>query len=370
MTRIPLTRPTLGAAELARVDAVLRSGMLVQGAAVAAFEAAIAARIGAAHGVAVSTGTTAIQLALLAAGVGPGDEVVVPDFCVPSVAAAVLHPGADVVLCDVDPSTFNLSPETVARALTPATRAVVAVHQFGIPCGIGALLDSLPAGRGIEVIEDAACALGARGDRGRCGAQTRLGCFSFHPRKIITTGEGGLVSTGEGGLADRLRWLRNHGMRRGPAGIVFEEIGYAGRMSDLHASIGLAQVERCDAILAGRARAAAWYRERLEAVDRVQSQPAVWHPGRVYQSLVVRLGDSSRRDRAVASLRERGIESTVGTYAIHRQAAFGARCRTAPGGLGGSEAAAAESITLPLWPEMSVDAVDRVVENLREVTSG
>lgn len=363
MTRIPLTRPSLGATELERIKQVLDSGMLVQGRVVRDFEEAIAAWLGVEFAIAVSTGTTAIHLALAAVGLGPGDEVIVPDFCFPSVAAAVLHTGATPVLCDVDPNTYNLDLTRVERALSPRTKAVLAVHQFGIPCGAGGLRDALDC----EIIEDAACAFGARDEHGNCGTVGRAACFSFHPRKIITTAEGGVVTTSDPELAERVGWLRSHGMRRTPSGVRFAEIGYPGRMSEVHAAIGLAQMDRLESIISGRARAAALYRAAFADIEQVHAGPGIWHPGRVYQSLVVNLSPSQNRDRVVALLREHGIESTIGTYAIHRLPVFAQRSRLVDDGLEGSERCADFSVTLPLWPEMAANDVDRVVETLKQV---
>ncbi len=191
--------------------------------------------------------------------------------------------------------------------------------------------------------------------------------MSLHPRKIITTAEGGLVVTREAELADRVGWLRNHGMLRTPRGIVFQEIGIAARMSEVHAAIGIAQMERLDGIIEGRARSALQYRERLVDADGIVPTPATWHPGRVYQSLVLRLRDGIDRDHVVASLRAQGIESTLGTYAIHRQPAFAARCRLSVGGLAGSVTSTDQSITLPLWPDMAEADVDRVTDALQEL---
>ncbi len=360
--RIPLTKPVLGSEEGDLVREVLNSGYLVSGPRTAAFEEGLAARIGVAHVVAVNSGTTAIHLLLEAMGIGPGDEVVVPDFCFPSVAASVLHAGAECVLCDVDADSFNLDVARAERALTSRTKAILAVHQFGIPCG-AERLKSL----GVHVLEDAACALGAIDDGGNCGSVGVAGCHSFHPRKIITTAEGGAISTNDGALADRLRRRRNHGMARGPRGVDFVELGRPGRLSDVHAAIGVAQLARLDDLIAGRRRAALSYRPRLAAIEGVIAPDQLWVDGRVYQGLVVRIASRFDRDRVVAKLRDRGIESTIGTYAIHQQGVFAARCSVAPGGLEGSVTAAAQSLTLPLWPDMPEALVARVTENLAEV---
>ena len=360
---IRLTRPTLGASELDAVRRVLASGHLVQGPTVAAFEVALSERLGVPHVVACSTGTTAIQLALLGLGLKAGDEVIVPDFVFPSVAAAVLMTGAMPVVCDIDPDTFNMNPALVQAAVTEYTQAVVAVHQFGVPCDALAIADATL----LPVIEDAACALGARDRGGLCGTQTGLGCFSFHPRKIITTGEGGAVAVHDKGIADRLRHLRQHGMRPGPqGGMEFPEFGVAGRMSDLHAAIGLAQLERLDEIIAGRARAAALYRGLLTLDDRVLTGPSTWHPGRVYQGMVVRLADEYDRDVVVAGLRALGVESTIGTYSISSHPGLLKAIEVVKGGVPGSKLAARQSLTLPLWPEMTEGDVDSVVAALAQ----
>ncbi len=362
---IRLTRPSIDDAELAELARVLASGQLVQGPAVAAFESALAEalRVPPSTVVACSTGTTALQLALAALSVGPGDDVVLPDFVFPSVASAVIYTGATPVVCDVDPDSFNVTLETVSAVMTKRTRAVIAVHQFGVPCDV----QSLSGGLTCPVIEDAACALGTRGTTGYAGTQTGLGCFSFHPRKIITTGEGGAVVALDSGHSTRLRHLRQHGMRFGPSGVDFPEVGYAARMSELHAAVGLAQMRKLDAIVAGRARAAEAYRARLASVTAIRTTPWTWHPDRVYQGLVVLLDPALDRARVIAGLRERGVESTIGTYAIHTQAGFRSVVRASPSGLRGSRYAADHSLTLPLRPDMTDDDIDQVCVALRHV---
>ena len=204
-------------------------------------------------------------------------------------------------------------------------------------------------------------------DNGRpCGTWGEAGCFSFHPRKIITSGEGGLICTNNEELSDQFRTLRNHGMRPSTIGVKFEQIGLSARMTELHAAVGLAQVDQLDALIEGRNRVAQWYREALDGVDGLIVSDATWHPDRVYQSLVVRVETPHLRDRLMTTLRERGIESTLGTYAIHQQSAFAERCQRAKDGLMESARAQAETLTLPLWAGLSQGQVDRVVQGLRE----
>jgi dTDP-4-amino-4,6-dideoxygalactose transaminase len=363
MNLIPLTQLMLGDDELQHICAVLESGYVVSGPRVQAFESRLSTFLGIQDAVACNSGTSAIQLALMALDIGSGDEVVVPDFCYPSVASAVLHTGADVVLCDIDPGTYNMDFSSLQRALSIRTKAVLAVHQFGLPCGATAIADVADC----QVIEDAACALGAQGKDGPCGTQTVAGCFSFHPRKILTTAEGGLVTSHNPELLERCRWLRSHGVRSVQGRGQFEELGLAARMTDVHAAIGLAQMDRLDEMIAGRARSAAMYQQQLAALASVELHPSLWVPERVYQSMVVNLSPEFERDGVVASLREKGIESTIGSYAIHQQKPFGS-CRIASGGLPGSVAAASASITLPLWPDMEESVVSRVVDTLKKVT--
>ena len=359
---IPLTQLLIGNEERTRLMEVLDSGYLASGPRVAEFEAALSDYFGFDHSVAVGSGTDAIRLALAALNVGPGQDVVVPDFCFPSVAAAVLQTGARCLLCDVDPNTYNMTPETVASTLTPATTAVVVVHQFGVPCDAMKIAAVSPC----PVIEDAACALGAKDTHGYCGTQTELGCFSFHPRKIVTTAEGGLVISSNPQLAERCRWLRSHGFHRSGGMTTFEEPGFSARMSDVHAAIGLGQLANIETIITGRARSAAMYRQAFQNLDGICDNDATWHPNRVYQSMVVNLAPEIDRDQVVAHLRKSGIESTIGTYAIHRLSAF-SDCVVPSAGLAGSTEAYLRSITLPLWPDMDSEVVEKVVAALGEV---
>src|SRR5205085_4175000 len=247
----------VGAAELEAVAEVLESGRLTMGPKVLELEAGLAAACEVEHAVAVSSGTAALYLAVLALGVGPGDEVVVPAYTFPATANVVALAGATPVLVDIDPMTMNLE---IGRAhVTPQTKAVIAVHLFGRPAPI----ERLP--EGVAVLEDAAGALGAK-RRGRpCGGLGALGCLSFHPRKVVTTGEGGAVTTDDPALADAVRRMRHHGIEpRGDFEIAVPGLNY--RLSDILCAVGIPQLARLDELLAGRARIAAGYTERLSGV--------------------------------------------------------------------------------------------------------
>jgi dTDP-4-amino-4,6-dideoxygalactose transaminase len=353
---IRLARPDVGAEELAAVAEVLESGQLTMGPKVAELEAALAAACEVPHAVAVSSGTAALHLAVLALGIGDGDDVLVPAYTFPATANVVALAGARPVLVDVDPVTMNLDPAQVATKLTPRTRAVLGVHLFGRPLDWETLADAVP--NGVQLVEDAAGALGAR-RRGRaCGSLGVLGCLSFHPRKIVTTGEGGAVTTARADLADEVRRLRHHGIEpRGPFEI--ERAGLNYRLSDILCAVGIPQVERLDDLLAARTRLAAAYAERLGGlVDVPDAEPGDTHG---WQAYVVRL---ERRDEALQALRETGIEAQIGTYALHRLAAYRDQ-----GEFPGADLCFERALALPFHTRLSEDDLDRVVGVLDKVVS-
>ncbi|OPZ90782.1 MAG: UDP-4-amino-4-deoxy-L-arabinose--oxoglutarate aminotransferase [candidate division TA06 bacterium ADurb.Bin417] len=262
---------------------------------------------------AVSSGTAALHLSLLACGIGPGDEVLVPAFTFPATANVVELAGARPVLVDVDPESFNLDPDRLEAALTPRTRAIMPVHLFGNPAEMEAIL-ALAGKHGLAVIEDAAGAFGSRGRDRACGSFGAAGCFSFHPRKLITTGEGGLVVTGDPALADRLRRLRNHGLDAAGA---FQAAGFNYRMTELAAALGLNQLPEVDRMLAERQELAAAYRSRLAGLPGLAFQRVAGDSLSAWQAFVVRIDGRENRP-LVAELKRAGVEANIGTYAIHR----------------------------------------------------
>jgi len=368
--RLPLIRPDIGFAEVeADLRAILDSGQLTSGPYVRRFEAALAEAVGVRHAISTTSATTALHLGLVALGVGPGDEVLVSDFTFPASGNVVVEVGAVPVLVDCRAGGFDLDVEHAASLVNDRTRAVLAIDPFGQPADLPALVDLCRA-HGLHLVEDAACALGASRQGTACGAWPDVGCFSFHPRKVVTTGEGGAVTTDDDALADRLRLLRNHGGRRGPAvGLEFVEHGFNYRLSEIPAALGLAQMGRLDAILADRARTASCYDQRLAGVAGV-TVPAT-PPGSVWsnQSYVVLLDEAVDRDAVVAALAASDIETTLGTYALHAQPAF-ARYGYAPGDLERSWAAQQRSLTLPIVPAMPDHQVDRVVDALAAAIEG
>jgi perosamine synthetase len=352
LASLRLAWPDVGAEELAEVAAVLESGQLTMGPKVAELEAELARACEVPHAVAVSSGTAALHLALLALGIGEGDEVLVPAYTFPATANVVVLAGARPVLVDVDPATMNLDLERAAAAVTPRTRAVLAVHLFGRPLDWDALARSLP--ERVALVEDAAGALGAR-SRGRaCGSLGALGCLSFHPRKIVTTGEGGAVTTRDSELADAVRSLRHHGIEaRGDFEIRSPGLNY--RLSDVLCALGLPQVRRLAELLEARARLAAAYTQRLAGlVDTPAADEGDTHG---WQAYVVGL---DRRDEALAALRSEGIEAQIGTYALHLLAAYADQ-----GEFPGARRAFERALALPFHSRLTQDDVDRVVGALR-----
>ena len=348
---IRLARPDVGSAELDAVAKVFASGMLTMGSKVGELERMLAGACGTADAVVVSSGTAALHLAVMALGLGPGDDVIVPAYTFPATANAVELCGARAVLVDIDPDTFNLDVARVADAVGPRTRAVLAVHLFGRPLEWEELQTAVP--QEVALVEDAAGALGARYRDTPCGALGLMGCLSFHPRKIVTTGEGGAVTTDEPELAQAVRRLRHHGIAAG-ADFDIAEPGLNYRLSDILCAIGIPQVERLEQLLAARERVAGWYTERLEHL--VLTPSAAEGDCHGWQAYVVQL---DRRDEALRSLRAEGIEAQIGTYALHRLTAYRDR-----GFFPGADRAFERALALPFAATMTEAECDRVAAAL------
>lgn len=363
--RVWLARPQVDEAEIDEIRGVLASGWLTQGPKVAEFESMVAARIGVPHAMAVTSATTALQLSLAALGVGPGDEVLVPDFTFPATANVVVQQRAQPVLVDIDLATFAMDPTDLAAKITPRARAIIPVHPFGLPADMDPIME-VAAGHGLPVIEDAACALGAEYAGRPAGSIGLAGCFSFHPRKSITTGEGGMITTSDEAFADRVALLRNHGGVRSGSRYLFEEAGFNYRLSDILAAVGVAQMRKLDQMLDARRRAAARYDEVLDSAGLEWLQRPRVPAGRrhTYQSYVVLLDPQVDRDGVIANLSAMGVETTLGTYALHAQPYFARTYGLSPGDIPHSFRAFTSTLALPLHPGIGVDEVDFVVSQL------
>ncbi|WP_094219078.1 DegT/DnrJ/EryC1/StrS family aminotransferase [Streptomyces diastatochromogenes] len=371
--RIPVMIPWLGEEEArAASDAVL-SGWVAQGPRVAEFERAFAERVGAEHGIAVSSCTTALHLSLVVLGLGPGDEVVVPSLSFIATANAVRYVGAEPVFADVDGVTGNLTPATVEAVRTPRTKAVLAVHQGGVPADVHSLRAAC-AEWDLPLVEDAACAIGSTVGGKPVGHGALIAAWSFHPRKLVTTGEGGMVTTDDATWAARLRRLREHGMNASaaerhasnrPVLESYLEVGFNYRMTDVQAAIGLVQLGKLDAMIARRRELAARYDALLHDVPGLTPVRDPAHGQSNFQSYWVLLDQDFPvgRDDLLAALAEAGVSARRGIMAAHLEPAYADHPR-AP--LPVTEHLTRDSLILPLFHTMTEAQQDRVVAALRE----
>jgi len=367
---IPLARPEIGAREEELVLEVLRSRHLSLGPRLPAFEQALGERIGARHVSAVSSGTAGLHLALRAAGVAAGDEVVTTPFSFVASANSVLYEGARPVFCDIDPRTLNIDPEAAAAAVGERTAGLLPVHIFGYPAAMDAL-EALAASKALWIVEDACEALGAVHSDGRAvGARGNPAVFAFYPNKQLTTGEGGAVVSPVAEMKAKSDSERNQGRAPDMDWLDHDRLGFNYRLSDIACALGLAQLERLDAMLAARARIAGLYGEALAGIDRLELPcPDADGDRRSWFVYVVQLPPGVDRDETIRDLRARGIDSKPYLPAIHLMSFYRERFGHREGEFPVCEDVARRSLALPFFPELADGQVERVATALREVLS-
>lgn len=381
---VPIARTDLTEDEISSVLAPLRSGWLVQGPHVAAFQDKWSAFTGAPQSIAVTSCTTALHLSLAALGFGPGDEAIVPAFTWISTANVVEHLGGRVVFCDIDLNTFNIDVEQIAAKITPATKAILPVHLFGLAADMTAIC-TLAKKHNLWVVEDAACGFGSLYHGQHVGTFGDTGCFSFHPRKAITTGEGGMVTTGNAELAEQIKRLRDHGaaisdLQRhlGPKPYLLADhpdAGYNQRMTDIQGAIGAAQMDRANAIVAERRRLAAIYNEAFADIEWLQtpsepegyqhgyqSYPCLFRPQKVLQGAIRNVNEA--RNAWMENLQKAGISTRPATHAVHMLSFYAEKYGLEPGDFPNAHAANDCSISLPLFHGMTEDEQAYVIEKV------
>jgi dTDP-4-amino-4,6-dideoxygalactose transaminase len=342
---IPISKPFIGEAEKQAVLQVLESGMLVQGPRTAALEEKWAAACGTRYAVATSSGTTALQLALVAHGIGPGDEVITTPFTFIASVNSILYTGARPVFVDIRADTFNIDPDLIEVAITPRTRAIMPVHLYGYPCDMDAIL-AIAGHHGLAVVEDAAQAIGADYN-GRPVGSFGTGCFSLYATKNVMSGEGGMITTGDETFAQRCRMLRNHGMQRR---YYHDMLGYNMRMTDLHAAIGLAQIDRLAEFTAARRANAAYLNEHITSVCTPTVQAGYGH---VWHQYTIRVDRGRNRDAAVRQLNEAGIGTGIFYPVPANKQAHLADLGLGDISLPVAERMAREVISLPVHPQLT-----------------
>ena len=376
---ISISLPFTGEEEWQACREPLMTGWLTQGPKVAAFEKAFAERHGVKHALATTSCTTGLHLILAAMGIGPGDEVIVPAFTWVATANVVLYCGATPVFADVDRETNNIVPAEVAKKITPRTKAVIAVHLFGLCADMDGLKKAIPPH--VRIIEDAACASGAAYRGTSAGNLGYAAAFSFHPRKAITTGEGGMVTTNDDGLAETANMLRNHGAsvseeqrHKGPRPYLLPEfnlLGYNYRMTDVQGAIGLAQMGKLDRFLAERQKWAEYYRERLAGISWLRLPRFPENGVHAWQAFVTYV-DPQRapmpRNDLMQKLQEAGIATRPGTHAVHMLGYYREKFGLTPDDFPGARDCDANTMAIPLHNRMSAEDYEYVVATIKSLS--
>jgi perosamine synthetase len=372
---IPIAKPNLSEEEERAVLQALRSGWIVQGPKAAEFERTVAEYVGVRHAVATSSCTTALHLALILRGIRAGDEVIIPSFTFIATANAVVYTGATPVFVDIDPQTYNIDAACIEAAITPRTKAIMPVHQIGLAADMD-YINAIARRHGLYVIEDAAAAIGAIYKGKRVGSLGNPTCFSFHPRKVITSGEGGIIVTDDEALAELARILRAHGMslpdltRHHGDSVVIEEyyqLGYNYRLSDLHAAVGVEQMKKLDYLLTRRKQLAERYNEALVQLDCVQLPFSSDDTPHSYQSYMIQLQSYApkTRDQVMQELLDVGVATRRGVMAIHMEPYY--RQRFPEVWLPVTETATRHTLLLPIYSTMTTVEQEYVIDHLLRI---
>jgi dTDP-4-amino-4,6-dideoxygalactose transaminase len=386
--KIPITKPFFGEEEKKAILEPLESGWVVQGPKVAEFEALFAEFTGAKYAVATTSCTTALHLSLIALGLGPGDEVILPSFTFVATANAVEYTGATPVFCDIDLDTFNIDVDQIGERIARKTRAIIPVHLFGLSADMKPIME-VAEQRGLSLVEDGACGFGSYYRGRHVGTFGHAGCFSFHPRKAITTGEGGMITTGDSGMNVALRSLRDHGasksdLRRhvekgGSLLPEFDQVGYNYRLTDIQGALGIAQMRAAEGIIAARKARAERYDLMLKGEDWLRCPECPNGSSHSYQSYVCMLTLEAeeltiervsvlneRRNELMDRLAERGIATRQGTHAVHTLGYYREKYNLKPEDYLKSFAAERLSVALPLYAQMTDDEQDYVITELKK----
>lgn len=361
--KIKLIEPVVGKEEIKNIGKVLRSGWLTEGPQAAEFEERIKKYIDVKYAIAATSCTAAIELALRALKIGPGDEVIVPDFTHPATGNMVRWVGATPVLVDVDMSSYNIDPREVEMAITKKTRCILPVSWGGNPLDIGPL-DEMKEKHDLLIVEDAACSLGAEYDGKKTGTMADITCLSFHPRKIITTGEGGMSVTDDPDYAERMGHLKKFGMETSNGEIKFTGDGTNYKLSDVLAAIGLAQMDKIDAIIKRRIELAKHYTNLLVKVDSVRAPEKKENTTHTYQTYAIYIEKDGVRDKIIEDLRKKNIETQIGTYSLHLQPSYKRAKRV--GRLERAEKLYRNLLALPMCHSMTEKDQEYIVSELKK----
>ncbi len=374
MFNIPITKPDLGEEEKQLISQVIESGWVSQGPKVAEFEEIFARYVGARHAVATTSCTTALHAALSVSGIGPGDEVIVPSLSFIATANSVLYCGATPVFVDVDPETCNIDVQKIEETVTKKTRAIMPVHQMGLPADLDPIKKIAEKNK-LLIIEDAACAIGSAYENTKIGGHGNIACFSFHPRKIITTGEGGMITTDDPMIAERLRRFRHHGMsvsdieRHMANSVIIEtypELGYNYRMTDMQAAMGIGQMKKLSFLLDARKQMARMYDNELGKIPHIRIPQVPSYARHNYQSYWIELLDSAPVDRntLMAKMLEKGIATRRGIMAIHRELCYQAYAGIY---LPNTDRLTDNTLLLPLYPALSAEEQTFIINSIKEI---